>query len=153
MFLALSVVPRRGLQQCYNSISVFILVSHVFMSSLLIQSLVQHHLSRVRPIQLRDFPLYSSEDMFEFFRVLQRPYCALQPSTFRIRCADLITGTVTQHRPELPCIAFFFFKEKNYSTIFQTRTKHSIYYHPEYYVSGSTFSYRQPDNLKYYSVQ
>ena len=27
------------------------------MSSLLIQSLVQHHLSRTRPIQLRDFPL------------------------------------------------------------------------------------------------
>ena len=34
--LALSVVPRRGLQQCYNNISVFILVCHVFMSSLLI---------------------------------------------------------------------------------------------------------------------
>ena len=27
------------------------------MSSLLIRSLVQHHLSRVSPIQLRDFPL------------------------------------------------------------------------------------------------
>ena len=45
VFLALSVVPRRGLQQCYNNISVFILVWYVFMSSLLIQSLVQHHLS------------------------------------------------------------------------------------------------------------
>ena len=27
------------------------------MSSLLIKPLVQHHLSRVRPVQLRDFPL------------------------------------------------------------------------------------------------
>ena len=57
VFLVLSVVPRRDLQQCYNNISVFILVGHVFMSSLLTKPLVQHHLSRVRPVQLRDFPL------------------------------------------------------------------------------------------------
>ena len=50
-------VPRRGLQQCYNNISVFILVWHVFVSSLLTKPLVQHDLSRVGPIQLRDFPL------------------------------------------------------------------------------------------------
>ena len=56
--LVLGVVPRRGLQQRYNNISVFILVGHVFMSSLLIQSLVQHHLSRVSPIQLRDISLH-----------------------------------------------------------------------------------------------
>ena len=54
-FSILTVVPRRGLQQCYNNISVFILVCHVFMSSLLTKPLVQHHLSRVSPIQLRDF--------------------------------------------------------------------------------------------------
>ena len=53
----LSVVPRRGLQQRYNNISVFILVWHVFMSSLLTKLIVQHHRSRVSPIQLRDFPL------------------------------------------------------------------------------------------------
>ena len=57
LFSILSVVPRTGLQQFYNNISVFILVCHVFMSSLLTKPLVQHHLSRVSPIQLRDFPL------------------------------------------------------------------------------------------------
>ena len=56
VFSILTVVPRRGLQQCYNT-SVFILVCHVFMSSLLTKPLVQHHLSCVSPIQLRDFPL------------------------------------------------------------------------------------------------
>ena len=54
----LSVVPRRSLQQCYNNISVFILVWHVFMSSLLTKPKVQHHRFRVNPIQLRDFPLH-----------------------------------------------------------------------------------------------
>ena len=58
VFSILSVVPRRGLQQCYNNISVFILVWHVFMSTLLTKPIVQHHLSRVSPIQLRDFPLH-----------------------------------------------------------------------------------------------
>ena len=58
VFSILSVVPRRGLQQCYNNISVFILVLHVFMPSLLTKPLVQHHLSRVSPIQFRDSPLH-----------------------------------------------------------------------------------------------
>ena len=58
VFSILSVVPRRGLQQSYNNISVFILVCHVFMSNLLTKPLAQHHLSRVSPIQLRDFPLH-----------------------------------------------------------------------------------------------
>ena len=57
VFSVLFVVPRRGLQQCYNNISVFLHVWHVFMSSLLTKPLVQHHLSRVSPIQPRDNPL------------------------------------------------------------------------------------------------
>ena len=51
------VDPRCGLQQHYNNMSVFMLVWHVFMSSLLNHHPAQHHLSRVRPIPLRDFPL------------------------------------------------------------------------------------------------
>ena len=58
VFSILTVVPRRGLQQCYINISVFILARHVFMSSLLTKPIVQHRLSRVSPIQLRDFPLH-----------------------------------------------------------------------------------------------
>ena len=56
--VTLSVVRRRDLQQCSNNISVFIFVRHVFMSSLLIKPIVQHHRSRVSPVQLRDFPLH-----------------------------------------------------------------------------------------------
>ena len=56
VFSILSVVPKRGLQQCHNYTSVFILVLHVFMPSLLTKPLVQHHFSRVSPIQLRDSP-------------------------------------------------------------------------------------------------
>ena len=41
-----------------NNILVFILVCHVFMSSLLNQPPAQHHLSRVRSIPLRDRPLH-----------------------------------------------------------------------------------------------
>ena len=52
--LVLTVVPRRGHQRCTNYISVFIFVRHVFMSSLLIKPIVQHHRSRVSPVLLRD---------------------------------------------------------------------------------------------------
>ena len=38
---------------------------YVFMSSLLTKSLVQHHLSRVSPIQLRDFPLRLTQVLVE----------------------------------------------------------------------------------------
>ena len=54
--LVLTVVPRRGHQRCTNYISVFIFVRHVFMSSLLIKPSVQHHRSRVSPVQPRYFP-------------------------------------------------------------------------------------------------
>ena len=56
--VTLSVVRRRDLQQCSNNISVFIFVRHVFMSSLFIKPIVQHHRSRVSPVQLRDFPFH-----------------------------------------------------------------------------------------------
>ena len=54
--VTLSVVRRKGHQQCSNTISVFIFVRHVFMSSVLIKPIVQHHRSRVSPV--RDFPLH-----------------------------------------------------------------------------------------------
>ena len=53
--VTLSVVRRRDLQQCSNNISVFIFVRHVFMSSLLIKPIVQHHRSRVSPVLLQRF--------------------------------------------------------------------------------------------------
>ena len=58
LYLVLTVVPRRGQQRCTNNISVFIFVRHVFMSSLLIKPIIQHHRSRVSHAQLRDFPLH-----------------------------------------------------------------------------------------------
>ena len=56
--LVLTVVPRRGNQRCTNYISVFIFVRHVFMSSLLIKPIGQHHRSRVSPVLPREFPLH-----------------------------------------------------------------------------------------------
>ena len=47
--------------QHYNNILVFMLVWHVFMSSLLNQHPAQHHLSRVRPIPLKDLTLQPSQ--------------------------------------------------------------------------------------------